>query len=87
MNTTAVAESLYELLERVGVDFTADQAADLAKGLGELVAEMVAASRPASGSRAGLCPVCGCSMLVTACGHSCCCLGGSLPPMRLGGAR
>ncbi len=86
MNASAVAESLYELLERVGISFETGQAADLGKGLGELVAQMVAEARPTSGSRAGLCPVCGCSLANTSCGHSCCCLGGSLPPLRLGGA-
>ena len=69
MNRQKVAEALYDLLERVGVRFERDQAAELGAGLGTIITACIAAARQEMPDRCG---VCTCLLPIQACGHSCC---------------
>ena len=69
MNREKVANTLYDLFERVGIEFNRDQANPLAAGLGQIISACIAAAHEESPNR---CSVCSCLLPVPSCGHSCC---------------
>jgi hypothetical protein len=69
VNREKVGEALYDLFERVGIEFDRDQAKPLAAGLGQIITACIAAAHEESPTR---CSVCACLLPVPPCGHACC---------------